>query len=218
MKKLFLLCIASIFVMSCDNDAESINSDKQTEQVNSTQERTNVQISNEIDQLFYNYVNSAEFTEYQILVNQFVVNLKIDVTEFNFTTEQEFFSWIDSNIEQTEFGSVEVAKAQWNAMKNYTQIRLNNHSELFNFIKIKDSSILLPYFVKWLGNNNITTSDDCDKQLTDCEDRAFGYYIEDLSKALLMKEGGNVYVQVADLYYERRISRCAAKYRDCMGI
>ncbi len=140
MKKILLLCILSLG-LSCSNADSDTQINEKNSSTTNNQAKGAPSIEDDIDQLFYNFVNSYEYLESKKLVLNFNNKFNVSISESDFTNAEEMISWIENNIDKTSFSSLNEAKLEWNSIVSLTEQKIVNHPQLFEFIKITDAKI-----------------------------------------------------------------------------
>lgn len=219
MKKILLLCSVA-FILSCSS--ESIENDtissKESQSENSTKSVNSVNsetppIENDIDQMFFNYVNSSIYSETQNAIVDFNTDLNWLAVEFDSSTEM--LSWIGSNIDLTNFGSISNMQSKWSTIVNLKQQERDQFPQIFEFIENTDLNVSSLYLNKWLtsvrGNVKVELLIGCDQSYTNCKNSASAernYGMDVLSG----NSEGLAYVQNK---YENKMERCKAIYDNC---
>lgn len=213
MKKFFIFSILSILFIGCSDN--EINNQENIEEVKIETKQASKSVENNIDSLFYNYVNSFEYRESNRLLSIFHSKFKTAITEEDFNTTNEMLQWIDLNLDKTNFTSLEEAQTEWQPISNLLEINFNNNQELFQLIRVSDIETSIYYFEKW--SVKTTTEDDhCTKRLKDCEAKARNEFIFDV----VMTMGGNDALGAyADAHYifNLRIRNCANGFEECVA-
>jgi len=218
MKKILLLCILSLG-LSCSNADSDTQINEKNSSTTNNQAKGAHSIEDDIDQLFYNFVNSYEYLESKKLVLNFNNKFNVSISESDFTNAEEMISWIENNIDKTSFSSLNEAKLEWNSIVSLTEQKIVNHPQLFEFIKITDAKITKKYFEKWIVISPITFNDDCDRERKDCEGRVLSNYLTDCLQAGFYTGSARAMVMAyADLSFDRGMAACGSSYRSCMGL
>jgi len=213
MKKFFIFSVISILFIGC-SDSE-INNHENVDEVKIETLQAARSVENNIDSLFYNYVNSFEYKESNRLLSIFQSKFKTSITEEDFHTTNEMLQWIGLNLNKTDFNTLEEAQIEWQPISNLLEINFNNNQELFQFIRVSDIETSVYYFEKWTAKTT-TKEDDCTERLKDCEAKARNEFIFDV----VMTMGGNDALGAyADAHYmfNLRISNCANGFERCVA-
>ncbi|SEI04472.1 hypothetical protein SAMN02927937_02931 [Paenimyroides aquimaris] len=218
MKKL-ILCFSLIFAFSCSNSDVQEDVNNNLTETNTLQARTTPAVDDEIDQIFFDFVNSEEYMLSKSLMNDFSTNFLTNVTPSDFNTKEEMLSWIGNNIGQTTFNSVSEAELKWNEIHSWTVVKIANHPEYYDYLKNASLSSKIIYFKKWIVQPIVNNNDDCERELNDCETSAMNYYIQDYMHAAFYDGSTrDSAISYADYWYQNRISACGRNYRSCMGL
>lgn len=213
MKKIFIFSVLSIFFVGCI-DSE-INNPENVYEVKIEPKQASKSVENNIDSLFYNYVNSFEYRESNRLLSIFHSKFKTAITEEDFNTTNEMLQWIGLNLDETDFTSLDEVQTEWQPISNLLAINFNKNQELFEFIKVSDPEISTYYFEKWIINT--TTGDDpCTKRLKACELKAMTELIHDVMSTIGGPNALNGYA-TAHFWYNYRMVRCADGFEECVA-
>lgn len=198
--------------IGCNSDNDPL---KNLDEIKTETKQVSKSVENNIDSLFYNYVNSFEYKESKRLLNIFHAKFRVPVSKDDFDTEIEMLQWIELNLHKTDFTSLDQAKAEWQPISNSLENSFNNNQELFQFISTSDHEISMYYFKKWVKQ---TTSggDTCSEDLDACELKVLGEFVEQVSRS----EGGNVSMKVfksAFFFYGEGMKRCADNFEECVA-
>lgn len=167
----------SIHSIEC-SDSELNNSENSDQIKIETQSLVSKSVENNIDSLFYNYVNSVEYKESNRLIHIFLNKIKVPVTADDFNTKTEMFEWIGLNLDKTDFVSLELeeARAECLPISNLIETTFNNNQELLEFISVSDPETVTFYSEKWLLNTP-TGDDHCTEQIKTCEANALASFL-----------------------------------------
>lgn len=212
MKKLLLLC-SVVFMYACSHDnAETTNPNLSTESF-PTAARPATQIENATDQMFYDYYNSDIFKEVNLLIVEFNEDLNYLA---HVDTEEQLFSWIGSNLSQTNFTSVQQARNRWDNIVTKKSIEVAQFQNVYNFIWTAPIGDAKFYIDKWYPNGqNSTTSDICDTRFDNCTQTAVVDYIN-RSLYGFSASSTNV-VALSHAMLDADMTVCRKSYRRCMG-
>jgi len=156
-----------ILCIGCSNS--ELNNSENSDQIKiETQPLVSKSVENNIDSLFYNYVNSVEYKESNRLIHIFLNKIKVPVTADDFNTKTEMFEWIGLNLDKTDFASLEEARTECLPISNLIETTFNNNQELLEFISVSDPETVTFYAEKWMLNTP-TGDDPCTVQIKACE-------------------------------------------------
>lgn len=214
MKKIIFLSILSILCIRCsDNELNNLENGNQIKI--ETQSLVSKSVENNIDSLFYNYVNSVEYKESNRLIHIFLNKIKVPVTADDFNTKAEMFEWIGLNLNKTDFVSLEEAQAECLPISNLIETTFINNQELFEFIGVSDPEIVTFYSEKWMLNT--TTEDDhCTKQIKTCEANALAAFLHLVLSYRGSSESAAAY-EDAQWAFGRSMTVCANNFEACVA-
>lgn len=225
MKKIIILLGIILTLSSCneDNNLNDFSSDsEQTGNENlKTASKVN-SIDNEIDVMFYEYINSREYINYENAVVTFYKKLNINYLNDDNFSNTEIIAWIGQNISTTSFTNLNSAKLEFDNLVNLKNIELSKFKNVENFFKHSDYHALKFYYDKWLRFGNTTSNDNpCLTDFEDCNDRADLRYFQDSADGF--RSGANTSTQnttlaQARLRYRYNLGYCQSVFDDCIGI
>src|SRR5690606_11956759 len=179
-----MLCTIA-FVIACSSDSsESVNEHTQaneitTNQVMSVTSEDQPTINDEIDQMFFDYVNSQEFFNAENAHNTFFSKLNYSGDYEEVRKPGKLLLWLENNITITNFANISDAKAELNDLVILEKIKENKFNVLFNFIKTAPIDQVVSRFNKWIYINDLPTTldtKDCHKDLKKCQDTVSAQY------------------------------------------
>lgn len=176
MKKILFLAgtLAVIFACSTENETEFNQDQNQpTEKVAS---KTYSLSDSEIDNMFHEYINSADYINLKSANQIFNTKLNSLGEAPSFNTEANFLSWIELNIDQTDFVNMGQVLSEWNNIKALHIVVENEFPQIFDFIVHAPEDIVNIKLTKWLINHQTTISNTCREELQKCYDRATSSY------------------------------------------
>lgn len=168
-----------------------------------------------IDSLFYNYVNSVEYKESNRLINIFLNKIKVSVTADDFNTKTKMFEWIGLNLNKTDFVSLEEDRAECLPISNLIETTFNNNQELLEFISVSDPETVTFYSEKWLLNTP-TGDDHCTVQIKTCEGNASASFLA----LVKFHRGGPDSLNAfddAEWAFESSMKVCADNFEACVA-
>ncbi|WCM40879.1 hypothetical protein MG290_07795 [Flavobacterium sp. CBA20B-1] len=214
MKKIFIFNILSILLLGCSDTG--IGNQEDIHDVKFATQQTYKSMENDqIDSLFYNYINSFEYKESNRLLSIFQAKFKISVSKDDFNTETEMLQWIGLNLEKTDFNSIEDAEVEWQPISDLLELSFNNHQEVLNFIRGSQPEISIYYFEKWLTKTS-TDEDPCTKQLKTCEANALANLIDDVIFTAGGPDALNAY-RSAHFFFNKSLTVCADNFELCVA-
>lgn len=220
MKKIFSILAISIALISCSNE-DGIIQGEEVISVSNMTARPSVYTEVYADSIFAEYVNSSVFLVLKTERKSFFPKIKrIEDLEYLETIENDdqFLSWITSNIAYTDFSSIAEAINQRVYIGELKRTEVQNSPLIYDFIVNAPKDLVLIKLEKWLGDNHTPTSMvSCEDQLNSCESSVWGQYIKDVNNAYGMIGNDLHYdLNMADERFERGILRCANYYIDCV--
>lgn len=201
-------------MLGCSNDNSTPTEETISIEQNTIASKSIIAIENSTDKQFSNYVNSDIFIEVNSLIINFNKNLNYLIT---FETEDQLFTWIETNLSKTNFTSVEQAKNHWQHIVSRKSVEIEQFKEFYKFVANIPTEEAEFYVHKWFPNglNYTTTDDDCDIKFDNCTRNATNAYV---SRSLSMAYTGNTSLQVlSDSMLEVDMERCRRDYRRCAG-
>jgi len=224
MKKILMLCSIA-FILSCSND-----SDVKNEYLN-TNESLNVQsksgssvetpkVEDDIDQLFYDYINSEDVINTNTIQNEFneKLNFKGDYNQIN--THEKLTNWVRSNIHLTEFSDVESAITEINYVTNLVKTEYTKFSGFYHYIENAPISDIVRRIDKWFPLDVVIgTNSNCDATLKSCTDGVSDTYAKTL-KMLKDDDSSNKHVAAnnAEAAYNSGMKKCKDDHKTCRGL
>lgn len=213
MKKFFIFSTLAILLIGC-SDSE-INNPENIDVVKIETQQASKSVEDNIDALFYNYINSFEYKESNRLLNIFQAKFKVSVSKDDFNTDTEMLQWIGLNLDKTYFSSLEEAQTEWQPISNLLEINYNNNQELFEFVRTSNLNVSIPYFEKWILRTT-TEDDECTKQIKQCEMNALVAYVK-----IVVESGGGTEsldaIRSAHFMYNKSMTVCADNFEACVA-
>src|SRR5690606_22749697 len=116
MKKILFLACSLAVIVACSIDNENRLNENTNE--NTTEKiASKTYNDSDIDDMFYEYVNSEEFIVCRTAVLEFNQKLGTLQLSNSFDTEEEFYLWINENITETNFVNMDEVYTKWNHIK-----------------------------------------------------------------------------------------------------
>ena len=214
MKKIIVL-LSFIGLFSCSDDNE-IRNENVTENNVENSIRGNNNINDDIDRMFYEYVNSTEYHEFNMALKSFYQKLNVDKSDVEFDIERvEVMEWVELNLDVTEFTNLERANQEWQQVVNLKDVELKKFPQILDFIVKNTEQKVLPYITKWLNPNHNSTNDvDCDEQFDICNITADMRFISNI-RAFSNDPNG---IEKADMIYMDNLWFCARQFNSCIGL
>ena len=219
MKKIFLSLSLTLLLFSCNNDIEN-NEETSMETVARASIETNA-IENETDQMFFNYVNSEEHTNFERSLDIFYAKLNLDETDADFRIMTPI-EWIRQNLSKTSFKDFESAEIEYRHLIDLKDIELRKFVDVTAFFRNNDVVVTKPYFDKWLTEPMKTAGDydECQDIFDECNDRADTQYFIDFGKVLATSSGFDTpsLVSQVTVQYKMNLGICLGNFNRCLGI
>ncbi|WLD23155.1 membrane lipoprotein lipid attachment site-containing protein [Flavobacterium dauae] len=225
MKKIIITLGLILTLSSCnqDNNLNEVYGDSQQIENENLKTVSKVNsIDNEIDQMFYEYINSREYINYENAIVTFYKKLNINYLNDSNFSNTEIITWISQNISTTSFTNLNSAKLEFNNLVNLKNIELSKFENVEKFFKYSDYQTVKFYYDKWLHFENTTSNDNpCVTDFEDCNDRADSRYLQDSFDAF--RAGAdtstkNTTLAQARLQYRYNLGYCQSVFDDCIGI
>lgn len=218
-KSLYIATAVLVITISCsDNNIEN-DLNIENESNNNFNKKTNIEIIDETDIIFYNYINSLEYNNAKNQRIKFFE--KINNQNVEITDKTELFNWLNLNLETTNFHNLDEAHEMWNELENLTMKNLEINDQYFNLFLSADEELLKNKINKWFNEPKATNNNvDCEKHLKSCEDSVLKDYMMAIQVALVQPETGggrSSYVAIANQNYERGNDNCASDFISCMN-
>lgn len=221
MKNIFYTLAISIALISCSNDNEIIQ-DKEV--INNSNVAARESLFNEVyaDSIFSEYVNSSIFKSLKTERKNFVSKVN-RVEDFDFLitieTEDQFLSWITSNIVYTDFSSIAEAINQRKFIGELKRTEVQHFPQIYDFIANAPEELVVGTLKKWIGDDRIIgLNGTCEDKLTSCENNAWTDYYFATYRALQPGNNNPFHtLEKADEDFEWNMRRCAYSYTDCVG-
>jgi len=216
MKKIIVL-LSFIGLFSCSNDNEIRNED--TTETNITNSvKSNSNINDDIDRMFYEYVNSTEYREFNFALSSFYDKLNIDNREIDFEIkENSIMDWVELNLHSTDFVSLDSASTEWQQVVNLKDVELKKFPQVTDFIVKNSEQKVLPYIAKWLNPYQSSTNNvDCEEQFDDCNTWADQQFFNNIFKN--SHQLSPTMVSTINLEYTFHLEICMYKFNECLGI
>lgn len=173
MKKIVLF-LSAILVVSCSNQDE--NEVLNSSNMNAAAREQKIVITNEIDQMFFDYVNSESYMKMTQLSNSYLNKLKVNPSGLNFESETQMFSWLETNIHLTSFENLTEAKVKWQEFKHVVEIDVVSNKRVRDYIKSAPLNDVVFYIGKWQFSI-VSSENECDKTFSQCVATATANYI-----------------------------------------
>ncbi|WCM40989.1 hypothetical protein MG290_08445 [Flavobacterium sp. CBA20B-1] len=219
MKKILMFCSIA-FVLSCSNDSDIKNESLNVNESSNVQSRPGIPtIDDDIDQLFYNYINSDEFINSNVAHDEFFEKLNYSGDYSDIETKGELILWINQNISLTQFQNSEMALSELNSLLNLKRAKYNEFRELYLYIENAPVLEVTARFDKWFLNENTTNSEtDCAKDYKSCKTTAHNSYttaIKTLKLSDASPEEKDAAATVAEDKYKSDMKGCKDTYKLC---
>lgn len=205
-----------LFMFSCSNDNNS------TANEISIKNFRVLNIENEIDEMFYEYVNSQEFIDFNNASNDFYYKLNLideQIEEIDFS---DIISWIAINISSTRFVSIEEAENEWENLITLKGVELHKFPQVVDFVVSADNADVRFYFDKWIFEPTQTTTnnEECEEEFDICNKAADDNYFGQVTQILNESAGKvrNSLMSQASQAYIRNLVFCANNFNTCLGI
>jgi len=228
MKKILMLCTIA-FVVACSSDlSESVNESTQTNeastnQVMSVTSEDQPTIDDNIDQLFYDYVNSQEFFNAENAHNAFFSKLNYSGDYEEIRKPGKLLLWLENNITITDFANISEATGELNNLINLETIKEDTFSTLFTFIKTAPIDQVVSRFSKWIYNNNLVTTNNkkCNDTFKNCMDGVSTQYQleirENYASTNCSEDEKKVSNLAAKQAYQNGMNRCQDDWAVCIN-
>lgn len=220
MKKILFLAgtLAVIFACSTENETE-FNQD-QNQPTEKVAART--YSASEVDEMFYEYVNSEEFINSRNATLDFNSKLGSLQLPNSFDNEDQFYSWINVNIAETSFVNMTEVQTKWNHIKFLTGKKRTKFGPVYEFMKNAPIDLVKTKIIEWFPGRNIgTNSDPCLDDFINCNDAADDRYI---SRMNYISDVYGGYPQSIDFFesgaystWEMDAANCRDNYSDCVN-
>lgn len=213
MKKIIVL-LSFVGLFSCSSDNEIRNEDNtETNITNSI--KSNGNINDDIDRMFYEYVNSIEYREFNIALSSFYDKLNIDNREIDFEIkENSIMDWVELNLHSTDFVSLDSASTEWRQVVDLKDAEFKKFPQVTDFIVKNSEQKVLPYITKWLNPYQSSTNNvDCGEQFDDCNLNADIRFIQNAYHA----NSPTLATQV-NLTYLANLEYCMFQFNKCIGL
>src|SRR5690554_969464 len=223
MKKV-LVFISIVLAVSCSNESELNNNtyrkENNLENFNNITSSSLPPIENEIDQMFYEYVTSIQYVNFQNALQNFYSKTNGTKSHIEFTTPENIFLWITTNLEKTDFVSVGQAVVEWDNLVELKHIELLEFADISQFIIENDLSVVEHYFTKWVLPVRATIEDECQENFDDCNNLADQSFLYDMGYYLSSTTGKDqsAIVSAVNAKYLQQLGYCAEQLLDCLGI
>ncbi|WP_277632444.1 hypothetical protein [Avrilella dinanensis] len=222
---IFLVSALSFTLWSCSSD-ENIKASENTEETNQnimsvTSNSNNPSIENEIDQMFYEYVNSDIYIEVRGLLYDFNDDLNYDGNIEDINTESKLFDWIENNIRTTKFESVSDAQNKWEHLGQKLKVEISTFNLIYQYIVSTPISEVEVVIHKWLiPNSTFSDRDICRERFKACNMEAAGKFAIASLNALNLTTGLADYKkqQAALNTFINNTQTCASNYKKCRGL
>lgn len=212
-KTILLLSLISFIGCSSDNEVQNENITETTNTTNSIS--SNKDIRDDTDRMFYEYVNSIEYYEFNTALKSFYNKLNIDESKtIDFDIKENgVMEWVEANLHTTNFTNLDSANLEWQQIVNLKKTEQEKFPQVTNFIINNSQQKVLPYIAKWLNPNQIVNNPvDCDQQFNDCNDSADYWFFKNLNDY-----PKNLFASVG-LRYIYDLGNCMEDFNDCIGI
>ncbi|WCM40878.1 hypothetical protein MG290_07790 [Flavobacterium sp. CBA20B-1] len=228
MKKILMLCTIA-FTVACSSDsAESVNELTQTNEVTTNQTMSVTSedeptIDDDIDQMFYDYVNSQEFFNAENAHISFFSKLNYTGNYNNIKKVSTLILWVENNLATTNFVTVSEAEAELTSLISLEKIKEDKFSALFNFIKTAPLKDVIFRFNKWIYPNNLVTTNNqkCHDILKNCMDSVSAQYQLEIRENYSATDCSEDEIKVSNLAakqaYQDGMNRCQDDWAVCMN-
>lgn len=219
MKKFFSILAISIALISCSNEDEIAQSEEVIS-VSNMAARPSVYTEVYADSIFAEYVNSSVFLVLKTERKSFFSKIKrIEDLEYLETIENDdqFLSWITSNIAYTDFSSIAEAINQRVYIGELKRTEVQSFPIIYDFITNASEELVVGTLKKWMGNNNVKVDNlTCEDKLKSCEDSAWSNYYAAINKSFRNEDVFDS-LRMADENFEWRMRVCASYYTNCIN-
>lgn len=219
MKNLFL-SLSVLLIFACNNESDLNTPLNQTENNKDLKSRS-YPIENEIDQMFYDYVNSSQFINYDLASKAFFNKLNINNSNrASFISSENIIDWISLNLSSTNFSSISSAQSEWDNIVNLKFEELQQFINITEFVISSPNSLSLTYYKKWVFGPYNTTNSPCQEEYNQCNNDADMHHMMNISyymNSTTGKDTAEILTAVnkrymADLHY------CNHRLDQCLGL
>lgn len=227
MKKILMLCIIA-FVVACSSDsADPLNETTQTNEVSTKQvmsvtSENEPTIDDEIDQMFFDYVNSQEFFNAENAHNTFFSKLNYTGDYEEIRKPGKLLLWLENNITITNFANISEATGELNNLIHLETIKEDTFNTLFTFIKTAPIEQVVSRFNKWIYINNLETTfdtKDCNKDFKNCQDGVSTQYQLEIRENYASTNCSEDEIKASNLAakqaYQDGMNRCKDSWNAC---
>lgn len=216
MKKILFLACSLTVIFACSTENETEFNQNQNQPTEKTAART--YSASEVDEMFSEYVNSIEYINLKNANIAFNLKMGSLSTPASLSNESEFLSWIELNINQTDFVNMGQVHSDWNNIKELNSEIYTKFPQVTDFIVSGPDELVISKLKQWTVTSPTSSSDcPCCDDYNECSETAIWFYQSTMmaSNNAISEDGRVFFKAVAERNYQEALAVCWANLQAC---